>query len=176
MSDAIAKRYVKSLVKTMDNKSLKGVSKELASLTTAFSSKKFKDIVLSPELSKSKIEEFLLSLVESKDDKFKNFLKLLAQNGRVAQIPSISKELKKYLSASEGKYEGLLISNFKLSSKEIKEIESSLGKKLGSSIKLENRVTDYPGLKVEIDDLGVEVGLSVDRVKSQLAKHILEAI
>jgi len=176
MSDAIAKRYVKSLINSLDKKSLVSASKELANLSKAFSDRKFKNIVLSPELSKSKIEEFLLSMVESKDDKFKNFLKILVQNGRVDDIPSISKELNRELSAIEGKYEGVLISNFKVSDKEIKDIESSLSKKLGSKILLKNRVTDYPGLKVEIDDLGVEVGLSVDRVKSQLAKHILEAI
>ena len=176
MSDAIAKRYVKSLVNSMDKKSLANVSKELAELSKAFSNKKFKEIVLSPELSKSKIEEFLLSMVESKDKKFKNFLKILVQNGRLNEIPSISKELNKELAIMEGKFEGVLISNFKVNDKEIKDIESSLSKKLGNTISLKNRVTDYPGLKVEIDDLGVEVGLSVDRVKSQLAKHILEAI
>ena len=56
------------------------------------------------------------------------------------------------------------------------DIEKNLGSKLGSTIKLENEVSDYPGLKVEIADLGVEVGLSTARVKSQLAEHILKSL
>jgi len=176
MIEAIAKRYVKSLVKTLDKKALESVYEQLNKLSNAFSNKKFKDIVLSPEVSKGKIEEFLLSMVELKDKKFENFLKLLVQNNRVASIPEITKELKKELSILNNKFEGVLISNFKVEKKEIEDIQKQLSKKLGSDIKLENKVTDYPGLKVEIDDLGVEVGLSVDRLKSQLAKHILEAI
>jgi F-type H+-transporting ATPase subunit delta len=54
--------------------------------------------------------------------------------------------------------------------------QSKITNKLGATISLENQVTDYPGLKVEIDDLGVEVGLSTARVKSQLAEHILKAL
>jgi len=176
MVEAIAKRYVKSLVKTLDKKALESVYEQLNKISNAFAHKKFKDIVLSPEVSKAKIEEFLLSMVELKDKKFENFLKLLVQNNRVASIPEITKELKKELSILNNKFEGVLISNFKVEKKEIEDIQKQLSKKLGSDIKLENKVTDYPGLKVEIDDLGVEVGLSVDRLKSQLAKHILEAI
>jgi F-type H+-transporting ATPase subunit delta len=173
MSEAIAKRYVKALANSVD---IKSASEALGTISSAFSSQKFRDIIQSTEVSKSDKESFILSLVDGSDSKLTNFLKLLVENDRVSDIPAISKELKKQLAVKNGEFEGLLISNFEVGSDQINDIQENLSKKLGSKINLTNEITDYPGLKVEISDLGIEVGLSTDRVKSQLAEHILKAI
>ncbi len=176
MDRVIAKRYVKALVSTLDDDSLSSASDSLRDLTSAFLSPKFRDIINSSDVLNDKIEEFILSIANSSDEKLINFLKLLIANKRVADIPAISKELDRELAFKKGEFDGLLISNFKVNDSDLRDIESKISAKLKSKINLENRVTDYPGLKVEIDDLGVEVGLSTDRLKSQLAEHILRAI
>ena len=37
-------------------------------------------------------------------------------------------------------------------------------------------VNAYPGIKVELDNLGVEVSFSAERLKAQMCEHILKAI
>ncbi len=176
MSEAIGKRYIKALMASVDDQELTSINSALGSLKNAFSSKKFNDIILSNDVSKSAKEAFVLSMLEAPSEKLSNFIKLLNDNGRLSDIPVMSKELEKQIAIKNNTYTGVLISDFAVDSKQIAEIEKNLSTKLGSTIKLENSVTEYPGLKVEISDLGVEVGLSTARVKSQLAEHILKAI
>jgi F-type H+-transporting ATPase subunit delta len=176
MSDVIAKKYVKALMNSVDNATLDNMLTQLNSVVPAFSDAKFQNIIFSNEVSKDQKESFILSLFENIDDKSVNFLKLLNTNGRLADIPAITNELQKQISIKNNIYNGKIISDFEVSSDKIKDIESSLSNKLGSTINLENEVTDYPGIKVEIDDLGVEVSFSTDRLKAQMAEHILKSI
>ena len=176
MSEAIGKKYIKALIASIGDKDLSAVNDALASLSSAFSSPKFNNIILSSDISKADKESFVLSMLEKPDVKLTNFIKLLVENARLSDIPAMSKELKKQIAIKNNEYHGLLISNFKVDSKQIADIEKNLSSKLGSTIKLENRVSDYPGLKVEIEDLGVEVGLSTARVKTQLVEHILKSL
>ena len=41
---------------------------------------------------------------------------------------------------------------------------------------LEPVKSDYNGIKIELDDLGVEASFSVDRLKAQMSEYILKAI
>ncbi len=176
MSEAIGKKYIKALVASVGENNLASVSTVLNSLSSAFSSAKFNNIILSPEVKRADKENFVLSLLEKPDAKLTNFIKLLVENGRLSDIPAMSKELQKQIAMKNNTYQGVLISNFEVDAGKIADIEKNLSSKLGSTIKLENRVSDYPGLKVEIADLGVEVGLSTARVKSQLVDHILKSL
>jgi F-type H+-transporting ATPase subunit delta len=176
MSEAIAKKYIKALVGSIAEGELSEINSALTALSSAFGSQKFNNIILSNDVTKSDKENFILSMVEKPNDKLTNFIKLLTENGRLGDIPAMAKELQKQIAIKSNTYQGVLISNFDVDSAQVTDIEKSLSSKLGSTITLENRVTDYPGLKVEIEDLGVEVGLSTARVKAQLAEHILKAL
>ncbi len=176
MNEAIGKKYIKALLASVGDKDLSTLSSALTSLSSAFSSSKFNNIILSSDVSKSDKETFILSMLEKPDAKLTNFIKLLVENGRLSDIPAMSKELQKQIAIKNNEYHGVLISNFEVDSEQIADIEKNLSTKLGSTIKLENQVSDYPGLKVEIEDLGVEVGLSTARVKAQLVEHILKSL
>jgi len=176
MSEIVAKKYVKALTKTLDDNSLAEVLSSLTSLVPAFSDKKFTNILNSSDVATDKKEGFILSMIENPTDKLTNFIKLLSANGRLVDIPSIEKELSKQLALKNNQYEGLLISNFKVDDSEIKEIEQNLSKKLDADIKLTNKVTDYPGIKVEVESLGIEVSFSGERLKAQMAEHILSSL
>lgn len=176
MSEAIGKKYIKALISSVGDKNLGSVSTALISLSSAFSSAKFNNIILSSDVKKEDKESFVLSMLEKPDAKLTNFIKLLIENGRLSDIPAMSKELQKQIAIKDNEYHGVLISNFEVKSEEITEIEKNLSSKLGSVIKLENQISDYPGLKVKIEDLGVEVGLSTARVQSQLVEHILKSL
>jgi F-type H+-transporting ATPase subunit delta len=101
---------------------------------------------------------------------------LLAKNDRLSIIPSISKELKYQISLRNNVFEGEIISNFELSKEQIAKLEENFGKKFNAKIKLNNVVSNYPGIKIELDDLGVEVSFSLNRLKSQMVEHILKTI
>ncbi len=176
MQEAIAKRYVKALVKSFDSKELENISQDLRQIASAFGVRKFYDIVNSIDLSVNEKEKFLLSLTKESSPKFQNFLKLLVSHNRVLEIPAISKELQKAIALEKGEFEGEIISNFDIDNKEVKQLEKQISKKLGKKIKLQPKKSDYPGLKIEVDDLGVELGLSTKRVQEQLAEHILKAL
>jgi len=176
MSEIIAKKYIKAFVSSVSDSELEDASNALGSVSAAFSSQKFQDIIMSNSVKMVDKESFVLSLLENPSTKLTNLIKLLAENGRLNDIPAMSKELQKQIAIKNNTYKGVLISNFEVDGAQISDIEKNLSSKLGSTITLENQVTDYPGLKVEIADLGVEVGLSTARIKTQLAEHILKAI
>ncbi|HIP02716.1 MAG TPA: F0F1 ATP synthase subunit delta [Campylobacterales bacterium] len=176
MSDVIAKKYINALMKSMDTKVVETTLASLKTLVPAFGSEKFNNILNSSDVSNADKEGLILSMIENPDAKLTNFIKLLSSNGRLTEIPSIVKELSKQIALKNNQYEGLLISNFKVKASEIKDIETSLSKKLNADIKLTNQVTDYPGIKVEVESLGIEVSFSQDRLKAQMAEHILNSL
>jgi len=176
MSDVIAKKYINALMKSMDAKVVETTLASLKTLVPAFGSEKFNNILNSSDVSNADKEGLILSMIENPDAKLTNFIKLLSSNGRLTEIPSIVKELSKQIALKNNQYEGLLISNFKVKANEIKDIETSLSKKLNADIKLTNQVTDYPGIKVEVESLGIEVSFSQDRLKAQMAEHILNSL
>lgn len=172
----IAKKYVKALVKSVDEKSLVSTYESLKTLTSAFDNKKFNNILLSSDISNLKKGEFILSLLKKPDAKLTNFIKLLSKNGRLNEIPIIIKELKDQIAKLNNQFDGVVISNFKVDKSDMVDIEKSISKKLNTTIKLENEVSDYPGIKVEVESLGVEISFSKDRLKAQMAEHILKTL
>ncbi len=176
MSEIIAKKYVKALIGSLKDKEIKDALNNLQSLIPAYENKKFTSILNSYDISDDDKANFILSLFKKPDLKLTNFIKLLSTNKRLTDIPSIVKELSNQISVKDNKYEGLLISGFKVKADEIKDIEQNISKKLNTSIKLKNRVTDYPGIKVEVDSLGIEVSFSADRLKAQMSEHILKSL
>jgi F-type H+-transporting ATPase subunit delta len=176
MKGTIAKKYVNALVKSCSEKELLSIGESLSQLTSAFRLARFNNIILSPDVTSEKKCEFVLSLIEKVDVKLTNFIKLLAKNDRLSIIPSISKELKYQISLRNNVFEGEIISNFELSKEQIAKLEENFGKKFNAKIKLNNVVSNYPGIKIELDDLGVEVSFSLNRLKSQMVEHILKTI
>ncbi len=175
MSD-IAKRYVKALTATLNDSELSLFLENLKSLIPPFSNKKFQEILLSRDISDGEKEKFLISLFDNPDKKFVNFLRVLNRNKRLFEVSAITRELSKEIAFRSGRHEGIVVSNFKIDSKDLKEIESSISKKLDTTVELKSILSKEPGIRVEIDSLGVEVGFSSDRFKSQMAEHILKTL
>jgi F-type H+-transporting ATPase subunit delta len=175
MSD-IAKKYVKALAKSVDDKTLESIFNSLESIVPAFKNRKFTAIIQSSDIRKESKVDFLLGMLDNKEPKLENFIKLLAEKGRIELLPAIVKELNKVIEEKTNTYHGHLISGSKIDEKEIQDIEDVLSKKFDAKIKLDNIVTDYSGMKVEVENLGVEIGISTDRIKQQIAQTILSAI
>lgn len=176
MSVLIAKRYVKALLDGKDNETISALSKELSVISSAFSDDKFMMILGSIEVSTKDKEELLLSFVDSCSDATKNLIKLLGANGRLDIIKTISCELDKELADLTNTYTGIIYTNNKLADDYVKSLEEKFASKFDVSLTLVQNICDYDGIKVDIEGLGVEVGFSKDRLKSQLKDHILKAV
>ncbi|RUM66381.1 MAG: F0F1 ATP synthase subunit delta [Sulfurospirillum sp.] len=175
MSD-IAKRYVKALTKSVDEKTIELIYNKLKEIVPAFKEKKFRAIIESSDISKDQKVKFLLGLTDLKEPKFENFIKLLAEKKRLGLLPEIVHELNSVIEKNTNTFHGNIVSGSAIAAKEIEEIEKILSKKFNATIKLDNIVSDYKGMKVEVENLGVEIGLSTDRIKQQIAQTILSAI
>lgn len=176
MSSAVAKKYVNALMSSCSESELKAVYSLLDSLVVAFKIDKFNNIILSPDVASKEKESLVLSLVDAQNVKFSNFIKLLNSNDRLKLIPSIAKELKYQISLKNNCFEGEVFSNFEVTKEQISVLEANFGKKFNAQVKLKNTVNNYPGIKVQLDDLGVEVSFSLERLRAQLSEHILKAI
>ena len=108
--------------------------------------------------------------------KIENLLSLLAENGRIDIIPAIAVEMKKELAREKNAFVGKVYSDSAIDNKAIEGLSSGLSKKVGSSITLEFVKSDYDGIKVEVNDLGIEINFSKNRLNSQMIDHILKAI
>jgi len=171
MVDLVVLRYVEAL---FAEKSLNKILLDLEKLSLAYEDEKFKEIISSYEVKKSEKVELLNTLTSNKA--VKNLVRLLAEKNRLDILPQIYTELNKKINISKNIYTGVVYSKDKLSPKEIKELEKKFSKKFDINLSLVNKNGQYNGIKVEIEDLGVEIGLGLDLVQSQLKDFVLKAV
>jgi F-type H+-transporting ATPase subunit delta len=91
-------------------------------------------------------------------------------------IPTIAKSLNRELQKEKNEYKGSVISNSRLKRAELAKLERSLKSYTGSKIKLTQQKSDLDGIKVTVDDLGIEVNFSKQRVKEQLIDFITKSL
>jgi len=177
MEELIAKRYIKALLSDSDIAFVQNVTVVFEALANSFENEKFLNIVGSNDVSRDEKASLLLEAVKSANSqRVNNFIKLLVENKRIAIIPAIAEELRKNLANMTKTYSGVVLSNTNIKAKIIKDLSRGLGKKYNSRIVLSFKKTDFNGIKVEVDDLGIEINFSKDRINSQIIEHIIKAI
>ena len=177
MEKLIAKRYIKALKDGSDIEAVESLTTVFSVLAESFRDKKFVQIMDNPNVSVGDKSTILLKAVESvKSEKINNFIKLLAENRRINIIPAIAEALRKDVALSTKTYEGIIYSNNNIDTKVIEELSSGLSKKFDSKISLVFVKNSFDGIKVDVEDLGVEINFSKTRINNQLIEHIIKAI
>ena len=177
MEELIAKRYIKAMNASADKASIQNMASVFSVLAESFKDEKFVQIIDSPNVSSNDKSEILLEAVASADSsQVNNLIKLLVENKRINIIPAIAQELNKDIARSTKTYEGIVYSDTKITIKTMKELSDGLGKKFDSKISLTYVENDFDGIKVEVEDLGVEINFSKSRIDSQMIEHIVKAI
>ena len=176
MSSLIAKRYVKALLSDKDTNNIADIYNNIKNIASAFNDEKFISIISSTEVTNSAKVELISSFVDNCDEKLSNLIKLLADNKRLNQFPDIADELKKEIAVLTNSYDGVVYTNIELSDSDLKSITDKFAKKFDITLALTQNICDYDGIKVDIEGLGVEIGFSKDRLKSQMIEHILKAV
>ena len=176
MKELVAKKYVKALMQSCDDAELTILSGALKELSGAYGIEKFKNIIQSPDVCSDKKESFILEILESPTNKLVNLIKLLSENDRLAIIPSIAQELEYQISLKSNEFTGDVVGSFEITEEQKTKLEESFGKKFGATIKLNSAKTDCRSKRIQLEGLGVGVSYSVERLKAQMAEHILKAI
>jgi F-type H+-transporting ATPase subunit delta len=175
MEELIARRYATALMAVSTN--MKDTSTILNALAEAVNTPEVEEVLTSPIVSDTlKTELILSSLPENTDEIFVNFIKVLGENRRLYLIPEIAKVVNADLQKELNSYEGVLKSSKKLGKEELGKLEKTLETYTGSTIKLTQEKTDLDGLRVSVDDLGIEVNFSKQRVKEQLIDFINKSL
>lgn len=174
MEELIAKRYAQALSSV--SKDLPGILEVLNVLSEVVSSSEINATLISPIISSEDKTAMVLSAVSDDDLTLVNFIKVLGENRRLDLIPAITKVLNTDQQRVSNKYEGVLKSASKLDKETVANLEETLKKYTGSKIKLRQEKSDLEGLRVSVDDLGIEVNFSKQRVKEQLIDFIKKSL
>jgi len=177
MEALVAKPYVTALLDGEDAETMAAYAAVFNALTSQFENEKFVDFISSPSIASSAKEEILLAAVAKvESDKVNNFLRLLAEKNRLELIPEIAEQISKGIAVLNNAYTGKIFSDADIDSKTVEALSTGLSKKVDANITLEFIKTDFDGIKVEVEDLGIELNFSKERINSTLIDHILKAI
>ncbi len=177
MEAMIAKRYVKALAGVMDAEALANTKILFDALADAYKEKEFSTVINDPEIDDTAKTSLLLAIVEgAKSEAVNNLVKLLVEKRRLHVIPAIAEMLRLELAQMNKTYEGKVYSNSAVDASTLEALGNDLGRKMDAAITLAFVESEYNGIKVEVEDLGVEVSLSKSRMNAQLIEHILKAI
>ena len=177
MVEQIAKRYIGALKQDTDVKSLQIISDIFSELALSFDDENFKNVINNPSVKVEDKTNILLDAVKSaKSDVLNNLIKILSEHKRLNIIPAIAIEMKKDLARTKKNFSGVVYSDEKITAKVIKDLSTGLGAKYDSKITLEFVQNDFNGIKVDVEDLGIEINFSKTRINNQIIEHIVKAI
>jgi len=177
MDELIAKKYIKALKSNSDIASMENITTIFTTLAESFKDDKFRAVMVNPNVNSKDKRDILLASVKSADSqKVNNLIRLLVENSRINVIPAMAKELQKDMSHATKTYTGVVLSDSEIQDTVMKELSSGLSKRFDSAISLVYEKSNFDGIKVEVEGLGVEINFSKERIKSQFIQHIIKAI
>jgi F-type H+-transporting ATPase subunit delta len=128
------------------------IADELAALTQH---PRVAEVVADPRLSTEQVFELLSSLMKSKLPGYgANFLRTLIENGRLAAMPEIARQLRILKNAAEGVADCLIETAFPLNDAQVNELVGALAKRFGLKLKPEVKVNPdlIGGVRVAVGD------------------------
>ena len=178
MTNIVARKYVNALVKIYSERELELVRESLEKIVSAMSIQKLRFILVSKEVSHAKKVELLVEISENTDSKFSNFIRLLVDKQKIDYVASMSEELRKYLASRKGSVSGLITASFDVSPEVKSTLEKSLSHRLGKSVELDvdtHSGHGFNGIRVDLDDISVEVEIEKTKLKDSIIEHILKS-
>ncbi|MEA1891496.1 MAG: F0F1 ATP synthase subunit delta [Campylobacterota bacterium] len=177
MEELIAKRYIKALKQSSDSESMQNMTVVFSALAESFKDAKFIQIINNPNISKEQKLEILLAAVKpAKSKSVDSLIQILVENGRINVIPALAEGMRKDTADSSKTYSGVVYSDSNIDTKVMQDLSSGLSKRFDSIITLDFIQNDFDGIKVDVEDLGVEINFSKTRINNQIIEHILKAI
>jgi F-type H+-transporting ATPase subunit delta len=176
MEELIAKRYVNALSEVATSEQKAEYSEVLNAISELLKDDSVTERLTSPLISSADKTAFILDGIKGSDANLENFIKILGENSRLNLIPTIAKSLNQELQKESNEYEGVVTSTNALSDADLEGLQNSLKTYTGSTIKLTQTQSDVEGIRVSVEDLGIEVNFSKQRVKEQLIDFITKSL
>jgi len=177
MNELIAKRYAKALMELVPAKELAALLKSLETIEKGFSTPEAVEVIASPLVSPVQKFELLVAPLDEKiDARLYRLLVIMSEKGRLDLVPEVTEILAFEIKKLSNRFEGTVEADELLPKGEIKRLEEVLGSYSGAKIKLKQISKTGDGLRVSVEDLGLEVNFSKTRVKSDLLDFIQRAL
>jgi F-type H+-transporting ATPase subunit delta len=177
MDKLIAKKYAKALMESGDEAAVSTRLELLKAVAEAFKEPAVRDLLTSPLVDKAEKSRLIVeALGGDVDPVVTRLVELMAQKNRLALIPEMVEMIAFERKKASNRFEGIVYSDTSLSEESIKKLEASLERYSGARITLGQQQSDQPGLKVEVEDLGIELSFSREKVKQALIDHIQKAL
>ena len=172
----IAKKYTKAILESFSNNEVQEIIDILSKLNKALEDKKVAECINSPFIDKTQKEQLILSVFDKLEQKFENLLKVLVASDRICLIPEIIKGLEKKLLADKKQFVAILKIKQELDSATLQSIAKSLSAKLNANLDVRQEKASIEGIRLSVEDLGVEIAFSKECFLGDLTNHILKAI
>ncbi|EDZ61495.1 F0F1 ATP synthase, subunit delta [Sulfurimonas gotlandica GD1] len=177
MEELIAKRYIKALKQGSDAQTMQNMTVVFSALAQSFKDAKFIQIIDNPNVTKEEKLEIILAAVKpAKSETIDSLVKILVEKKRLFIIPALAEAMRKDMVNTSKTYSGVVYSDSDIDAKVIEDLSSGLSKKFDSNISLEFIKDNFNGIKVDVEDLGIEINFSKTRINNQIIEHIVKAI
>jgi len=177
MDKLIAKKYAKALMESGDDAAVSHRLDVLKAIGDALMDADVKEFITSPLIVKEQKAELLLNALEGGEDAtLSNLIKLMTEKGRLDLIPDLVAIVTFERKKASNRFEGIVHSDETLSKGTLETLEKTLATYSGAEIHLDQEHSEDAGLKVEVEDLGIELSFSRDKVKRALINHIQKAL
>ncbi len=175
MEVLIAKRYAKALIDAGGD--IASSATTLNALSQAMQDNEIAQTIISPIISvQTKVDMLVASLGENADAKMVNLIKLLGEKRRLDLVPLIAKDLNATLQKESNHYEGVIKSPTVLNEDTVADLENTLNRYTGATVKLTQKESQTQGLIVSVEDLGIEINFSKQKIKEQLINFINKSL
>jgi F-type H+-transporting ATPase subunit delta len=147
---------------------LKGWSEMLQLLAVVASDALMQDMISSPAIESSKVVDVMTGVAgDNIDATGKNFINVLAENGRLSVLPEIAELYEQHRAEAEKTVEAEITSAFPLSDAQVKQLTEALKNRLGRDVSLVTKTDEniIGGAIVRAGDLVIDGSVS-----SQLEK------
>ncbi len=177
MEALIAKKYAKALMESGDEQSVAARIDLLRGVAEALNEPEILQAITSPLIDREKKAQWVLDALGKKSDPIvENLIRLMAERGRLELIPQMVQLIDLERKKASNRFEGVVYSDEELSDGSIAKLEKALEAYSGAEIQLEMATSEQPGLKVEVEELGIELSFSREKVKRALIEHIQKAL
>ncbi|MEN3363823.1 MAG: F-type H+-transporting ATPase subunit delta [Burkholderiales bacterium] len=170
----IARPYAEALFRVARSGNLGAWSNLVSEMAQVASHPDVKEFAINPKVSDQQATDTFLSLLRSDvTPEARNFVGMLAENGRLTLLPEIAEQFHELKNAQEGAADAEITSAFEISDAQVKDLVATLEKKFGR--KLNPSVTVDPsligGVRVAVGDevLDTSVRAKLQKMHTALA-------
>lgn len=168
----VARPYAEALFRVAQEGDLAAWSELVSEMAQAGAHPDVKALAQNPNVSDSQLGETFIALLKSAvPNQAKNFIQMLAENGRIGLLPEIGAQFHALKNQREGSADAEITSAFEISDAQVAELVATLEKKFGRKLKPSVTVDAalIGGVRVVVGDQVLDTSVRAKLQKLQLA-------